>query len=134
MNDRLSFRIGKFSRKKIGVSVVSSPEGLKQGLSGSQPIGSGNGMLFIFPKYKLQSMWMIDMLFPLDIVWLDTKLQVVHINKGCMPCINKYNCPKYSSLHNAKYAIEMEAGQADDLGFEVGKSLSLTSDYFVSTS
>ena len=68
-------------------------------------------------------MWMIEMRFPLDIVWLDENLEIVHITKGCQPCPNATQCPTYSSVYRVKYAIEMTAGEADTYGIQVGKQL-----------
>jgi len=68
-------------------------------------------------------MWMIEMKFPLDIVWLDENLTVVHVTNECPPCPNASNCPAYSSVYRVKYAIEMTAGEADTHGFSIGKQL-----------
>ncbi len=82
-------------------------------------------MLFIFPDLKRRSMWMPDMAFPLDIVWLDENLTVVHVVEGAVPCPNRSDCPHYSSRFMAKYAIEMAAGEAGRYGFVPGVSLSV---------
>ena len=84
-------------------------------------------MLFLFDSLARQGMWMVDMLFPLDIVWLDEQFTVVHITYGAPPCANRAECPTYSSVYKAKYAIEMTAGQAEEAGFAIGKQLSVLS-------
>jgi uncharacterized membrane protein (UPF0127 family) len=85
-------------------------------------------MLFLFDTAAVQGMWMPDMRFPLDIVWLDADLRVVHITEGAPPCPQPSlpsNCPTYSSMVRAKYAIEMTAGQAGSYGFTPGLQLSV---------
>ena len=82
-------------------------------------------MLFIFDHVSRQGMWMIEMKFPLDIVWLDEQMTVVHISPSCPPCESAAKCPTYSSRYRVKYAIEMTAGQAAANGFVVGKQLSV---------
>jgi uncharacterized protein len=124
--DTYTLRVGKGSRTLFTVECVVSPQKLKQGLSGRPQLPDGRGMLFIFAEVSRQGMWMIDMRFPLDIVWLDEHLQVVHITRGCAPCPSASDCPAYSSVYRVKYAIEMTAGQADACGFAVGKVLSVT--------
>ena len=121
--DNFKLRIGKGSRATINVEVVISPQAIRQGLSGRPPLSSGNGMLFIFPEIAKQSMWMPDMKFALDIIWLDENMSVVHITKGCEPCVSRATCPSYSSKYRVKYAIELKAGDADAYGFEIGKNL-----------
>ena len=63
--------------------------------------------------------------FPLDIVWLDENLTVVHVTQGAEPCPNTKDCPHYSSRFMAKYAIEMTAGEAGRYGFVGGVMLSV---------
>ena len=123
--DVYTLRVGKGSRTLFTVECVVSPAKLKRGLSGRPQLPEGRGMLFIFDNVSRQGMWMIEMRFPLDIVWLDEHLQVVHITKGCPPCPNENECPAYSSVYRVKYAIEMTAGQADANGFAMGKVLSV---------
>jgi uncharacterized membrane protein (UPF0127 family) len=107
------------------VETVVTPEGLASGLSFRDKLDPGHGMLFIFPDLKRQYMWMPDMRFPLDIVWLDEGLTVVHITENAKPCLTKANCPNYSSKFLVKYAIEMTAGEAGTYGFVTGMSLSV---------
>jgi len=123
--DKFRLRIGKGSRATCIVEVVVSPQAIVQGLSGRAPLESGYGMLFIFPMITRQSMWMPEMKFSLDIIWLDEKFTIVHITKDCKPCKNRLDCPNYSSKYQVKYAIEFKAGDADTYGFEIGKSLSV---------
>lgn len=107
------------------VESVVSPQALQRGLSGRKSLPSGTGMLFIFPVLTLQSMWMPDMRFPLDIVWLDENLSVVNITYGLQPCLVKTDCPSSSSEYEAKYAIEMLEGDATKYGFKNGMNLSV---------
>lgn len=119
--DKFRLRIG--SRASIIVEVVVTPRAIKQGLSGRDKLPSGYGMLFIFPIISKQGMWMPDMKFPLDIIWLDENFKIVSITKNCKPCKSRDNCPNYSSTYSVKYAIEMTAGNADAYGFHVGTTL-----------
>jgi hypothetical protein len=123
--DTYILRVGKGSRTTFTVETVVSAPARTQGLSGRPSMPRGSGMLFIFDTISRQGMWMIDMRFPLDIVWLDEHMKVIHITKGAPPCASSANCPTYSSVHRIKYAIEMNAGDADSYGFEKGKLLSV---------
>ena len=105
------------------VECVVSPAALKKGLSGRPSLDSGKGMLFIFPRLAKQTMWMPDMHFPLDIVWLDETLSVAHITYGLQPCVSWMACPSSSSVYDVKYAIEMPAGDANKYEIAPGMSL-----------
>ena len=115
------------SPKLFIVECAVSPEVRARGLSGREALPPGHGMLFIFDSLAAQSMWMPDMRFPLDIVWLDDDLRVIHVTEGAQPCpfVDPARCPTYGSKFLAKYAIEMTAGQAGIYGFAPGLSLSV---------
>jgi len=72
-------------------------------------------------------MWMNNMRFPLDIVWLDGALKIVSIRKDVQPCISAAECPNISSIYKAQHAIELAAGDADALGLSPGDTLKFIS-------
>ena len=80
-------------------------------------------MLFIFDTIRVQEMWMKDMLFPIDVVWLDEYMRVVTLDRELVPCSPNGFCHSYSSRLPIKYAIELNAGDADRLGAVEGAVL-----------
>ena len=42
-----------------------------QGLSGHAPLAQDGGMLFLHDEKKVQGYWMKDMLFAIDLIWID---------------------------------------------------------------
>ena len=113
------------NNKTFKVETVVSPQAIERGLSGRESLASGTGMLFIFSSLQKQSMWMPDMNFPLDVVWLDETLSVVNISYGLQPCPSRERCPGASSVYHSKYAIEMPQGDATKYGFTQGISLTV---------
>lgn len=111
--------------KVFRVECVVTPPKLSLGLSGRKNLASGTGMLFIFENLERHTMWMPDMNFALDVVWLDETLSVVNISYGLQPCANRENCPQSSSVYMSKYAIEMNAGEAAIYGFMNGTQLTV---------
>ena len=107
----------------FNVRVVVSPEARRKGLSGHPELPSGSGVLFLFDTLSYQTMWMPDMKFPLDIVWLDETFTIVNITYNAPPCESRDDCPSYSSVNLVKYAIEMTAGEANKYGFALGKEV-----------
>jgi uncharacterized membrane protein (UPF0127 family) len=120
--DIYMLRVGK--DRVIQVETVVSPAARKQGLSGRSSMPLGTGLFFVLPELAIQSMWMPNMRFPLDIVWLDEHLSVVSITYGAEPC-RSAPCPSYTSTYKALYAIELNAG--DTAGFRVGIPLAVVS-------
>ena len=108
------------------VEVVDTPETITKGLSGRRVLPQRQGMLFVFPKTEVHSMWMPNMYFPLDFVWMDDQKKIVKIEENVSPCSGTNNCTSYSSLYPTKYAIELNAFDASRIGLSVGKKLSFS--------
>ncbi len=96
-----------------------------QGLSGRESMATGEGMLFIFPTLTTRSMWMPEMRFAIDVVWLDEYLNVTGVSPALQPCASRQACPSTPSPGAIKYAIEMAAGQAAALGLRSGARVTL---------
>ena len=111
---------------RFPVEVVSTPQALQQGLSNRTYLQPRHGMLFKFAKEGVQSMWMPNMNFPLDIVWIDSNKTVIKIEQNATPCSNTHNCKSYGSSYPVLYAIELNAFDANRMGIQVGSQLSFS--------
>ncbi len=123
--DIYRLQIGGGGGQIIKVETVASPSAVKQGLSFRKSLDRGTGMFFVFSTLDYHTMWMPDMNFPLDVIWLDENLDVVHISYGLQPCPTRKMCPVTPSVKMAKYAIEVNEGDARAYGFEIGLKLKL---------
>lgn len=93
-----------------------------QGLSGMVSLEQYSGMLFVFPESGYYKFWMKDMLFPLDIIYLDNDMRIVTIVSNIQP----ESYPEtIVSTQPARYVFEMNAGEAVNKGFTVGSILHL---------
>lgn len=91
------------------------------GLSGRNSLSAGRAMLFVFDKPELHGIWMRDMKFAIDIVWLDSSKEVVAIQANAKPSsYPKVFQPRVKSV----YVIELANGRAVELGIKVGQILS----------
>lgn len=123
---------GRFPSNRCGIKLpdggcvrletVSTPEALSRGLSGHAAIEADHGMLFDFGAEGRPCMWMKDMRFSLDIIWLNDDKEIVEIKRGITP----ETYPKsFCADEAARYVIEVNAGVADNAGLKVGQTLSL---------
>lgn len=91
----------------VEASVASTPEERKTGLSNTPFLPSGVVKLFVFPEPDKWGIWMPDMQYPIDIIWLDETATVVHIETAIHP--NTY--PEvFFPAELAWYVIETNAG------------------------
>lgn len=84
--------------------LARSLEERAKGLSGRVGLKENEGMFFVFPKEGLHGFWMKDMLFPIDILWLNKERKVVYIVENVKP--NSY--PKiYYPDKPALFVVEL---------------------------
>ncbi|MFA6415822.1 MAG: DUF192 domain-containing protein [Candidatus Paceibacterota bacterium] len=103
--------------KTFFVEVSRTKTELERGLSLHVPLSDNQGMLFVFQKEDLYGFWMKDMSFSLDIIWIDSNLKIVYIEKSILPeTYPKVFLPKTKSL----YVLEIPAGQTNLLKINVG--------------
>ena len=94
-----------------------------KGLSGQLGLPDDHGMLFIFDNPAIQTFWMKDMLFPIDIVWISDTCLVAGITPNIpipleSTAINEL--PRYQSGSPVKYVLEIAQGQAKVWDIKIG--------------
>lgn len=90
--------------------VVGTEEERTQGLSSSESLPAGTVMFFVFETPDNYGFWMKDMLYPLDIVFLDTDMKVISYTDNASPA--SYPTIFYPESP-AQYVLEMHAGERE---------------------
>lgn len=121
----LAFLVGFYNKSSVDVyiggvqvkaKVADNDSERQKGLSGTKQLESGDGMLFVFDYSADWSMWMKDMNYPIDILWLDENKKVVYIAADVSP--DTYPS-KFAPKKASKYALELPAGFAAQHGVQV---------------
>jgi uncharacterized membrane protein (UPF0127 family) len=93
------------------VEIADTDARRQRGLMWREVMPSNTGMLFVFDQVNFHSFWMKNTLIPLDMVWLDSALNVVDI-QTVEPCpLTASYCPSYRPAAPAKYVLEVNAYQ-----------------------
>lgn len=104
------------------LTIASTPALREQGLSGRKTMAADRGMLFVFAKPQRVCMWMKDMQFPIDMIWLDEDKKVLYVRERVSP--DTYP-ESFCSDEPAKYVIELKAGEAARRHITPGQELAL---------
>ena len=105
---------------KVKVEIADTPLLQEKGLSGIESLKEDEGMLFIFENPSLQSFWMKDMRFPIDIIWFDEQMKIVWIEKN----LSRSSYPStFSPDKNSKYVLEVIAGFSTKNNLKIGDSM-----------
>ena len=108
---------------EFSVEVAANAEQRIRGLSGRASLDPRTGMLFIFEKPERFRFWMKQMEISLDIVWIGSNCEVVDVSEN-VPFPDKEtpleDLPRYSPESRAKFVLEINGGEAADLGLGIG--------------
>lgn len=100
----------------IQAELADTAQKRAQGLMYRSTLARDRGMLFTFGDSQLWAIWMKNTRIPLDILWLDEKKTIVHIERNVPICTRVDDgCPTYQPNQNAAYVLELAAGVADEL-------------------
>lgn len=103
------------------LEYVVEPAQRQLGLSGRDNLDNNQGMLFVFEQPSEICMWMKDMKFALDIVWIDESGKIVKLLKDVKP--DTY--PASFCGRDTRYVLEVNSGTMDRIGIGVGDSIRL---------
>ncbi|NLA43094.1 DUF192 domain-containing protein [Candidatus Saccharibacteria bacterium] len=106
--------------------VVENEADRIRGLSGTESLGQNEAMLFIFPKNNRWGIWMKDMNYPIDIIWLNQQKEVVDIERSAQP--ESYPDKTFHPSVDAKYVLETIAGASDRYGIKIGSKANFELD------
>src|SRR5262249_32700250 len=108
----------------VNIDVVTAPEDMARGLSGRLHMPDDSGMLFAFAQDGAYPFWMKDMLFNLDICWIAANGNVTEVHDHLPPCTPQ-DCPVIRPATQARYVLEINAGQAARHGVKPGSHVAL---------
>ena len=103
------------------LEVALTSQERAQGLMNREGLNWDAAMLFVFEEEAQRTFWMKNTFIPLDILYLDSNGIVVDVQTMTPQVgVADSELTRYPSAAPARYAIEMNAGLALDLGIEPG--------------
>ncbi len=87
------------------------------GLSGRDGLSKKSGLLFVFDQDAYYPFWMKDMLFAIDIIWINADKKIVHIEHAVQPDTYPQS---FTSPELARYVLEVASGIAKEFKLEKG--------------
>ena len=100
-------------------SIASTNVAIMKGLMGKERIEENEGMLFIFKMEEERFFWMKNTSIPLDILFIDSKFNVISIVKSTTP----FSEDLLSSIYPAKCVLEVNSGYTTNNNIKIGSSI-----------
>ena len=108
----------------IQAEIADTPQKRATGLMYRDHLKKDHGMMFFFDQAQEWTFWMKNTLIALDLIWMDEKKRVIHIERNVPICTRTDDsCPQYRPNDGALYVLEIAAGTVDGLKIEKGSKL-----------
>ena len=108
------------------IEIADDPEERAQGLGGRDSLGQRDAMLFVHETPGLYAYSMRGMQFDLDFIWITDGKIIADIDKNVMagaePVAQAFPTSEIT------YVLEVNAGIADELGWEIGQTVEFNVD------
>lgn len=110
----------KLGTQTVSLEVARTPEEQAIGLMFREALADDRGMLFLVDPPRPVTLWMKNVEFPLDMLFL-AEGEIVAIEANIPPCTKETSCPTYGPKELlVDTVIEVRGGLAEDLGVQVG--------------
>lgn len=106
----------------IEIALADDDKTRELGLMDVRSMKQDGGMLFIFDTQERQNFWMANTPLPLDLIFADESLQIVHVHHNAVP----FSRGGIDSIYPAKYVIEVNAGYAVRYDLRAGMTFNYT--------
>ena len=109
-------------KANFDIEIAETDYETETGLMYRKSMKKDRGMLFIQPTESLQYFYMKNTEIPLDIIYINSGMKIVSFQKNAEP-FNENTLPSNAP---AKYVFEINAGLSEQLGLQVGDSISFS--------
>lgn len=118
-----SFKLGEHN---LSFEVVNTSSSMRKGLSGRKEIGA-DGMLFVFSQADYHGIWMKEMEFDIDLIWLDGEkvTEITYGAKAPLPNQPLKDLPTYKPRQPVNMVLEARDGFVKEHEIEIGDWLEL---------
>jgi len=108
----------------IHAELANTPQKRAEGLMYREHLADDRGMLFTFSQAEAWVFWMKNTKIPLDLIWINDKKQIIHIEQNVPICTRTDDsCPQYRPNEGALYVLELAGGRAENLKLQRGSKL-----------
>jgi len=109
----------------VELELATTPEETTTGLMFRPSLPVDRGMLLLWEEERYATIWMMNVLVPLDIVFLDDSGRVVELVTDAQPCAAE-PCPRFTPDAAARAVLELVAGSAATHRIAVGEQIGFT--------
>ena len=119
-----------FSDVSIAAEIADTPASRAKGLSGVRSLPELRGMLFVVQEADYMGIWMKDMKFPIDILWIEngTVVDMKENIKPPLPNTGLGALPIYRPAVRSSFILEVNAGFSRRHAIHIGDRVNISLD------
>ncbi|NQU83725.1 MAG: DUF192 domain-containing protein [Parcubacteria group bacterium] len=106
---------------RLKVELADTVSKRTSGLSNRENLQDNMGMLFVFGKAERHGIWMKDMNFPIDIIWVENN-EIIDIVSNVTPEDQKTT---YYPRGDSSFVLELASGFVDKNDVKIGDELDI---------
>lgn len=110
-------------RLRVKLSSTSQERGM--GLMRVPGLPRNGGMLFVYTEPTPTTIWMKNMLIPIDILFIGKDFKIKKIDEEVSPCPRGTECTLYPSPEPVTFVLELPSGYVQKHQIQVGDELLL---------
>ena len=107
------------------VEYAVTPEEQQKGLMFVEYMPENQGMVFLYSREQTLKYWMKNTLIPLDMLFFDKDMRLIHIEESAQP----HDLTPRGPDDLACVVVELNGGQAEKENIQIGDILSLNRPY-----
>lgn len=112
----------RLAGQTLQLEVANTIAKRARGLSGRATLAEGWGMLFLFAQPLVQTFWMREMHFPIDIVWVRGD-EIIGFVENALPPRAEESPATFTSLQSVDKVLEVNAGFVARYGVKIGDTI-----------
>ncbi|MFA6512362.1 MAG: DUF192 domain-containing protein [Patescibacteria group bacterium] len=112
---------------ELSLPVAQTEDELQRGLMNRRSLEDGEGMILAYDEPSLHSIWMKNVYFNLDLLWVENDT-VMYLLPNTQRAAGVENPPIYSPDAPSTYVVEFPAGYAKTHAIEQGGILMIKKD------
>jgi len=110
--------------KRVDIEIANDDEQRKKGMMHRDTMPDDQAMLFIFEKEELLGFWMRNTILSLDMVFVNSNLEIVTIRENTNPISDRNYFPDEPAI----YVVEVAAGFARRYNIKEGDKIEWSRD------
>lgn len=106
----------------VFVHIADTSEERERGLSGAEKLSEDQGLLFVFERDGFYAIWMKDMAYAIDVLWLEENGTIIAAEHSLLP---ETYPQSFAPPRPARYILELPAGFLKKHGIQIGERVTI---------